>query len=166
MAPLASFKGSRFISQVNYYTNIVPQKAALNGGPWKMLEDKVRDLVDKYGHVWGMSGPIYERDMPPLPQAAKPHKVPSAFWMIVVASKEENPNNAKALKVAAFIMDQDTKDQDNKKDIKEKYPLKGLVSVEEVEQRTRLNFFWELSPLDQRSLESEKATTWAQEWLK
>jgi endonuclease G len=131
-----------------------------------MLEDKVRDLVDKYGHVWGMSGPIYERDMPPLPQAAKPHKVPSAFWMIVVASKEENPNNAKALKVAAFIMDQDTKDQDNKKDIKEKYPLKGLVSVEEVEQRTRLNFFWELSPLDQRSLESEKATTWAQEWLK
>ena len=48
MAPLASFKGSRFISQVNYYPNIVPQKAALNGGPWKMLEDKVRDLVDKW----------------------------------------------------------------------------------------------------------------------
>jgi endonuclease G len=157
MAPLASFKGSRFISQANYYTNIVPQKSALNEGPWKMLEDKVRNLVDKHGHVWGMSGPLYEKDMPPLPQATKPHKVPSAFWMIVVAAKDENPKNAQDLKVAAFVMDQDTPGKFR--------PAKGLVSVEEVEKRSKLNFFWELSPLDQSSLESQKAAAWVQEWL-
>jgi len=157
MAPLASLAGSPLFRQVNIYTNIMPQKKGLNAGPWGKLEDKVRDLVDKYGHVWGMSGPLYERDMEPLPQATKPHKVPSGFWMIVVASNKENPKGPKDLKVAAFIMDQDTARQYN--------PQESLKSVDEVQNRSKLNFFWELSPLDQSSLESQKATTWVQEWL-
>jgi endonuclease G len=157
MAPLASVAGSPLFRQVNIYTNIVPQKKDLNGGPWGRLEAKVRGLVDKFGHVWGMSGPLYERDMDPLPGAAKPHKVPSGFWMIVVASKKENPKSPKDLKVAAFILDQETP---------RKYdPKKGTVPVAEVEKRSKLNFFWELSPAEQNSLESEKAETWVKEWL-
>lgn len=156
MAPLASFKGSRYACQVNFYSNIMPQKADLNEGPWVKLEDKVRGLVSKYGYVWGMSGPLYEKDMPPLPKTAKAHKVPSGFWMIVAAADKENPS-PQDLKVAAFILDQDTPGKYN--------PEKGLVSVDEVENRSKLNFFWELSPLDQSSLESQKATAWVQEWL-
>ncbi|MFZ5451351.1 MAG: DNA/RNA non-specific endonuclease [Thermodesulfobacteriota bacterium] len=157
MTPLASVKGSRFASQVNFYSNIVPQKADLNAGPWGRLEDKVRGLVDKYGHVWGMSGPLYEKEMPPLPQTAKDHKVPSGFWMIVAASSKENPAGPQDLKVAAFIMGQDTP--------RNFPPQDGLVSVAEVEQRTKLNFFWQLPPDDQQKLESQKSTAWVQEWL-
>jgi len=157
MAPLASFKGSRFASQVNFYSNIVPQKSALNGGPWKQLEDKVRGLVDKSGQVWVMSGPLYERDLPSLPKATKPHKVPSGFWMIVVAAKDENPQKPEDLSVAAFILDQDTPGKYN--------PGEGLVSVDEVENRSKLNFFWELSETHQQTLESQKNGTWVQEWL-
>lgn len=51
MAPLASVKGSRYASQVNYYSSIAPQKADLNQGPWSQLEGKVRSLVRKYGAV-------------------------------------------------------------------------------------------------------------------
>jgi len=158
MAPLASFKGSRFASQVNFYSNIVPQKADMNAGPWGRLEEKVRDLVDKYGQVWGMSGPLYEKDMPPLPKTAKPHKVPSGFWMIVAASNKENPAGPQDLKVAAFIMGQETP--------RTFHPAKSLVAVEEVEKRTNLNFFWQLSAADQKKLESKKAAAWVQEWLK
>lgn len=40
-----------------------------------------------------------------------------------------------------------------------------LVTVAEVEKRSRLNFFWQLSETDQKRLESQKFTTWVQEWL-
>lgn len=42
LAPLACFKGSRFASQVNYYSNIVPQHPDLNRGPWEELEAKTK----------------------------------------------------------------------------------------------------------------------------
>ena len=67
LAPLAAFKGSRFASQVNYYSNIVPQRPNLNRGPWEELETRTRHLVQQYGRAWVMSGPIYEVNMPPLP---------------------------------------------------------------------------------------------------
>ena len=44
-APLASFKGTKSWSETNYLSNITPQKSELNQGPWKQLEDKVRDLA-------------------------------------------------------------------------------------------------------------------------
>jgi endonuclease G len=157
MAPLASFKGSRYASQVNLYSNIMPQKAALNEGPWKNLEDKVRGLVDTYGQVWAMSGPLYERDLPPLAQAQRPHKVPSGFWMIVAAPGEGYARNPKDLRVAAFIMDQDTPRTASFQDF--------LVSVAEVENRSKLNFFGELSAAEQQNLEAQKSTAWVREWL-
>ena len=101
LAPLASFKGSKYASQVNYYSNIVPQKKNLNGGPWKTLEDKVRKLVDRYRHAWVMTGPLYEEPMPPLPKVDEEHKVPSGFWKIVAVK------DSSTLRLAAFIMNQD-----------------------------------------------------------
>lgn len=157
MAPLASFRGSRFASQVNFYSNIEPQRSALNEGPWKNLEDKVRDLVRRYGRVWVMSGPLYERDMPPLRQAHRPHKVPSAFWMIIAVAGKENPTNIRDLHVAAFLMDQETPRTSGLRD--------HLVTVDEVEKRSKLDFFWQLSDPDQKKLESQKDTAWVQEWL-
>jgi endonuclease G len=158
MTPLASVAGSPLFKQVNIYTNIMPQKKDLNEGPWEKVEEKVRGLVDKYGHVWGMSGPLYEKDMPPLPKATKPHKVPSGFWMVVVASAKENPQSPKDLKVAAFIMDQDALRKDD--------PQKAVVSVDDVQKRSKLNFFWELSATDQQTLESQTANDWVKEWFK
>ena len=44
-APLASFTGTSAWETTNYLSNITPQKSALNQGPWKGLEDAVRDLA-------------------------------------------------------------------------------------------------------------------------
>ena len=97
-APLGSFKGSANASQVNYYSNIVPQKGALNGGPWMRLEESVRDLVHRYRTVWVLTGPLYEEDVDPLPEANEDHIVPSGFWKVIMV-------NAGEIKVAGFIFD-------------------------------------------------------------
>jgi len=44
-APLAAFKGTVYGWQTNYLSNITPQNAALNQGPWVDLEAKVRDFA-------------------------------------------------------------------------------------------------------------------------
>jgi endonuclease G len=61
-APLAAFKGSRYASQANYFSNITPQKKELNQGPWRILEAKVRALVKKGNTLWIMTGPLYRRE--------------------------------------------------------------------------------------------------------
>jgi len=150
-APLASFKGSRFASQVNYYSNITPQRSDLNQAPWKRLEDKVRELVSEYGEVWVMTRPLYEEEMPPLPHCDEEHTVPSGYWKIVVVS------GAGATQVAAFIMEQDT---DRYAEVQD-----HLVTVADVEERSGLSFFWELPTAEQDALKSVTSESWVEEWF-
>jgi endonuclease G len=135
---------------VNYYSNITPQKADLNQGPWMRLESKVRDLVDKYNHVWVMTGPLYEREMPQLPKSDEPHKVPSGYWKIIVVKDAGN------ILVAAFIMDQET--------ARSSEVINHLVTIDEVEIRSKLDFLWLLPDTEENSLESTKFQAWVQEW--
>ena len=149
-APLASFKGSRYASQVNFYSNITPQKSDLNQGPWMRLESKVRELVKKYLEVWVMTGPLYERPMPVLPKADEPHKVPSGYWKIVVVQESGG------IHVGAFIMDQNTPRSSDVMD--------HLVKIEEVENRSGLDFLWELPDSEEDSIEGARSEAWVREW--
>ncbi|WP_085905920.1 DNA/RNA non-specific endonuclease [Kiloniella majae] len=122
LAPLASFKGSVYASDVNYYSNITPQAAALNQGPWRILEEKVRTYVLKGNAVWVQTGPLYEIEMAPLPGADETHKVPSGFWKII---------QTKDGKSASFIMEQTAE---------RSAPVPSFaVSIDEIEQRSGLD---------------------------
>jgi endonuclease G len=102
-APLASFTGAPDWETTNYLSNITPQKSALNQGPWKNLEEAVRSLAkSEAGTVHVLTGPLYEREMPPLPEADEPHRVPSGYWKIVMLTR------AGTLLVAGFVLDQET----------------------------------------------------------
>lgn len=102
-APLASFTGAPDWETTNYLSNITPQKSALNQGPWKNLESAVRTLARSgAGAVHVLTGPLYEREMPPLPEADEPHRVPSGYWKIVMLSRGDT------LLVAGFVLDQET----------------------------------------------------------
>jgi endonuclease G len=100
-APLASFGGTDFAAETNYLSNITPQKAALNQGVWARLEDAERKLAKTppYPIVYVITGPLYERDMPGLPNADEPHRVPSGYWKVVALADG---------RAAAFIFDQMT----------------------------------------------------------
>ena len=127
-APLASYKGSKYATHTNFLSNITPQKSDLNQGAWVRVENKVRDIVKDCNIAYVMTGPIYEREMDPLPRCNEPHKVPSGYWKIICIEQ------SRIIKVIAFIFDQDTSRDCN--------ILDYLVTVDEVEQRSGLDFLW------------------------
>jgi endonuclease G, mitochondrial len=135
-APLASFKGSLHASDVNYFSNITPQKKNLNQGPWKRLEEEVRGFVKKGNVIWVMTGPLYETSpaMEKLPNADEPHTVPSGYWKLICK------RDGNTIKVSAFIMKQDSGRNDTLSS--------KLTTVQKVEERSKLEFFWDLKPGD------------------
>ena len=143
-APLASFTATPNWKATNYLSNITPQKSELNQGPWKKLEDAVRALAEKLdtSAVYVMTGPLYEREMPALPNADESHKVPSGYWKII--STEKNG----VIKVAAFLFDQETERR------AEFCEQRFISSVRMIESKTGLNFFQALPEKKQEDLET------------
>ena len=95
-APLASFAGSRYWSELNHLSNITPQRKALNQGPWMRLEQAVRDAVEFRDSMFVMTGPLYESEEDGMPNSES-HTVPSGYWKIIY----DSDGNA-----AGFVMDQ------------------------------------------------------------
>lgn len=138
-APLGSFKGSPKAAQTNFLSNISPQYSDLNQGPWHNLELKTRSWIKRGNTAFIITGPLYERAMPQLPNADEPHQVPSGYWKIIFSEK----NNQRL--VLGFIFDQETpRDFDFSK---------GLVSINEIENRSGLDFFWLLNQEEEEELE-------------
>jgi endonuclease G len=147
-APLASFDGSPSWRETNYLSNITPQKSDLNEGPWGQLEAKVRKLVNRFGEIHVMTGPLYERTMPRLPNADEEHSVPSGYWKIIIFE-----DGSHAIHAAAFIFNQET--QKNAK------VIDHLVTIDEIESRSHLDFLWELSDAQEDMIEADKNIVWA-----
>ena len=61
MAPAGDMKWSETAMYEScYLSNICPQNPDLNGGRWRILEEKCRDLADDYSSVNIVCGPIIE----------------------------------------------------------------------------------------------------------
>ncbi|MCB9185935.1 MAG: DNA/RNA non-specific endonuclease [Flavobacteriales bacterium] len=151
-APLASFKGSRYASQSNLLSNITPQKKELNQGPWKNLEEDVRNLVRTGKTVHVMTGPLYGRTMEPLPNADENHKVPSGYWKVVIMITDTD-----SFEHAAFIMDQNSGRKDK--------VLSKVVTIDEVEKQSGLDLLWELPDAEENTVESNKNSAWVSTWV-
>lgn len=151
-APLASFRGTGQGDQANYLSNVTPQKADLNQGPWEELEDAVR-AVAREDTVWVLTGPLYGDEMPPLPSAEEEHRIPSAYWKVVAVEAGDGD----APRVAAFVLDQE--------DGHEVAYCDRAATVEEVEDRTGLDFFWKLTDEREEALEASPGSEPLQERL-
>jgi endonuclease G len=99
-----------------------------------------------------MTGTLYEEDMLTLPKGDEEHMVPSAFWKIVTV------NSSGSVMVAAFIMDQDSDSDVNYKD--------SLVTVQEVEERSDLIFFWYegLTGAEGNEIKTQMMESWVNRW--
>lgn len=98
--PLVDFAGTPFWEDVNFLTNFVPRTKSLNQGAWYGLSWAIRNAVNRLGELYVVTGPIYhdEQVSMALP-TSKPHRVPDAFFKIVVD---------KGGRLSAFILDQGT----------------------------------------------------------
>lgn len=123
LTPLATFKASPHAFELNLLANCAPQTPDLNRGPWVKMEERVRDLANDHDHVDVAVGPLYERDMPPLPNSDEPHRVPSHFWAVV--SPDRGPSEC-------YVIPQDCNRGDSL--------AAFAVSINEVEDRSGLTF--------------------------
>jgi len=119
---------------------IVPQKVSLNRGVWKKVEGWERTLVDWYGEIYVLNGTLYEDDMPSLPNAGEPHRVPSGFWKIIVF-EDYRP------RAIAFVFDQNTRLRAQ--------PVDSVVTIVELEKLTGLTFFPDLPEQNAASFKRE-----------
>ncbi len=113
------------------------------------MEEKVRDLVKSGNVVYVMTGPIYEKDMPSLPGADEPHKIPSEYWKIIIIKE------LGTIKTAGFIFDQNTQ--------RSAKVINHLVTIDEIEKRSILDFLWKLPDDIEEEIECSKLLEWAQE---
>lgn len=145
-APLASFSGTSHWMETNYLSNITPQKSNLNQGLWEKLEENERKVAkrDTVKEIYVMTGPLYERSMPKMPNASKDHVVPSAYWKVIAV------NDGKVPRVAAFYFDQETSRNEDMCD--------HLQTIDEIERRSGLDFFYTLDDALEDSMECSTAT--------
>lgn len=122
-------------------SNIAPQRHALNAGAWKELEMKIAtSYPGRFGEVWVLAGPVFGAKPRTLKGGAA---VPEAFFMIVI---DESDGRTRA---QAFVFPQETPAGAD--------AARYLVSIDEVERRTGLDFLHELPDAAENALEARKA---------
>ena len=132
--------------------NACPQRHDNNAGIWLDMEIKTMDWANKFGSVWVICGPIIT-DKTPSDYIGETEKnemlvaIPDAFFKIVI--KESGDINKPD--ILGFIYPQDTKRND-------KNHVNYLVSVDEIEQKTGLDFFTILPDSAEEDIEGIKAT--------
>ena len=145
--------GSRLGANAQHETfllsNICPQRPSLNRGLWKRIESREsgplsseRPWSESLGEVSILVGPIFAVEDAVLPSGVE---VPHAFYRIVVSS------GANAIRVLAFIVP-------NSNEVGSSAPELFLVSVDEVETETGLDFMPDIAQPLQEELESAVAT--------
>ena len=127
-------------------TNVAPQRPGLNRGPWREMEQRISDLwTAAYGEIWVIAGTV-----PPSPGEGKSKlgttdiNVPEQFYMVIASQTEDS------VRVLAVLMNQTAGRWD--------FPVHNIVSVDEIEKLTGLDFFPDMQRSLQMSLESDVPT--------
>ncbi len=123
-------------------SNIIPQSPGVNRGIWKDLEMVVAKQYGRYfQEVWVVTGPVFTD---PIEKMESGIPIPSHYYKIIA------DENGGKLRVLAFLIESDCPPYTRIR--------KRLVSIDEIEGKTGLDFFPKLSEQAQYQLESKPAT--------
>ena len=140
MAPAADMKWSEQAMRESFYmTNICPQLHNLNAGDWKDLEEMARSWAQQYGNIYIACGPIVEAEYPTI---GKTHTiaVPAAFYKVFLRQTNKGWTSI------GFIMPNKAGNR----------PLMTyMLTVDEVEAQTGLDFFYNLPDSIEAQVESD-----------
>ncbi|MEX0275204.1 MAG: DNA/RNA non-specific endonuclease [Flavobacteriaceae bacterium] len=141
LCPAGDRRFSEYAYNETFYTsNISPQNKEFNAGVWNRLELQVRQWAKRYGELLVVTGGVLEEGLHEI--GSEDVDVPRYYYKIVARGM---PNN---LKVIAFLMPGNESTR----------PLQDfVVSVDEVEKRTGLDFFEGLSDKMESEMEEESS---------
>lgn len=145
MAPnygIATRYGPEAQKETFLMSNIIPQTPGVNRYPWKDLEMRVAKRYGRYFHeVWIVTGPVFQGEIRKLDSGVP---IPSAYYKIIIDEHGDE------LRVLAFLVPRKLPPYTRIKTC--------MVSIDEIEQVTDLDFFSDLPDAVEAELESEKAT--------
>lgn len=131
------------MSETFFMSNMSPQSIPFNGGIWRELEEQVRDWAKKYNHLYVVSGPVLTEK--PIDYIGHNDvAVPASYYKVILDMNRGNPRGI------GYIIPHKTSEE----------PLeKYAVTIDEVEQLTKIDFFKDLMPEEeQQAFESVKNT--------
>jgi endonuclease G len=142
LASAADFSWSRAGIETTFFTtNISPQIPRFNRGIWKKLESSVRGWAVQYGQLYVVTGPILtERAKERFPRDRNYIAVPRRYYKVLLNYNDNNPI------AVAFIM--------NNEDMSAALS-NYVVTIDEIEKVTGIDFFSELPDNIEADLESE-----------
>ena len=119
-----------------YTSNISPQKNDFNSGVWNRLEQKTRYWSQKYNDIYVVTGGILSDDLKTI--GSEKVSVPKYFYKILMDETDGEYN------MIAFLVPHENS----------KRPLyEFVVSVDEIEKMTGIDFFPALSDTIEKELE-------------
>lgn len=140
LAPAADFSYDEFaLSQSFYMSNMSPQDPSFNRGIWKKLEDQVRDWAKANNAIYVVTGPILNKKFKTI--GKNEVSVPEYYYKIVLDM--EKPE----VKAIAFLM----KNEKSSADLST-----FVVTIDEIEKLTQLDFFPSIPDELENALEATK----------
>ena len=131
---------------------MTPQYPDFNRGIWMHLESQVRTWANVFGRVYVVSGPILNKTASDYPTIGQNKvAIPDFFYKVILVPLYENeedansPNDSKSVMALGFIIP-------NKKCDGTYWDY--VVSIDEVEAKTGLDFFYLLDDNIENSIES------------
>lgn len=160
LSPAADFSFDKnAMSETFYMSNMSPQAGSFNRGIWKDLESTVREWAEEFGRVYVVSGPVLDKPASEYESIGKDKvSVPQYYYKVLLAPLYENeddaktPDDAKNVIALGFIFP-------NEKCAGTIFDY--AASIDEVEKRTGLDFFYELEDSVENKVEAETETA---EW--
>ncbi len=139
LCPAGDRRFSEYAYNETFYTsNISPQDNSFNAGIWNRLEMRIRYWCKKYGTVYVATGGILKKGLPSI--GDEDVAIPKLYYKIVARGNEKN------IKVLAFLIPHR----------ETQAPLyQFLVSVDELERLTGIDFFEKLPNALENKFESK-----------
>lgn len=120
-----------------FYSNMSPQLPRFNRGIWKKLEMQVRNWAVEFDSLYVVTGPIFDSVMSTI----GPHRVavPKSYFKVLLQKRNGNWVGI------GFIFSNSIQNFDYRD---------FIVSIDKVEEMTRIDFFWQLNDTVENEVES------------
>jgi endonuclease G len=141
LCPAGDKRYSKEAHDETFYTsNISPQKHDFNAGVWNRLEQKTRYWAKKYNHLYIITGGVLKSNLKTIGKDKV--SVPNQFYKIILDYTQPE------IKAIAFLFPHK----------ESKNPLYSfVVSIDEIEEKTGIDFFPELPDNIEHDLEASNS---------
>lgn len=135
--PAGIARHSKFeMSESFYMSNMSPQKPGFNRGIWKKLESLIRKWTETERKLYVFTGPILTKGLPTIGDGVS---IPDYYYKVIISLSEPS-------KGIGFVL---PNEKSNK-------PLESfVVSIDDIEKRTGIDFFVELQDELEKQIESK-----------